>query len=172
VEAEGATSGGSGIWGTVVGGSVTETVGGVAAINSLKRVAFAVGGTATETVGAARVELIRGGKSETTGAAKVETVGVYMVDAKETFAVDAKAAIALTLAGSQTQKISGSHSLSADGPVLVNASRLSMKGNGTITLTCGPSKVVVTSSGVLVEGAASLTIEGSKIELDEGALGS
>jgi len=168
--AEGATSGGSGIWGTVVGGSVKESVGGVAAISSLKGVSFAVGGAATELVGAARVELIRGGKSETTGAAKAETVGVYMVDVKETFSVDAKA-IALTIAGGQTQKISGSHSLSAKGPVVVTAPRLSLKGNGTITLTCGPSKVVVTSDGVLVEGAAALTIEGNKIELDEGALG-
>jgi type VI secretion system secreted protein VgrG len=169
--AEGATSGGSGVWGTVVGGSFKETVGGLAAINSLGGVGFAVGGTSTETVGAARVELIRDGKSETTGAAKAETVGIYMVNAKESFAVDAKAAIALNIAGSQTQKISGSHSLSADGPVVVNASRLELKGKGTITLICGPSKVIVKSNGVLVEGAATLTIEGSKIELDEGALG-
>lgn len=169
--AEGATSGGSGKWGTVVGGSVTETVGGLSAINSLGGVSFAVGGTSTETVGAARVELILGGKSETTGAAKAETVGVYMVDAKESFAVDAKAAIALNIAGTQTQKISGSHSLSADGPVVVTAPRLELKGKGTITLACGPCKVIVKSNGVLVEGAASLILEGSKIELDEGALG-
>jgi len=169
--AEGATSGGGGIWGTVVGGAVKESVGGLAAISSLKQVAFGVGGAATELVGAARVELIRGGKSETTGAAKVETVGVYMVDVKETFAVDAKAAIALTIAGGQTQKITGSHSLSSEGPVVVNAPQLKLKGKGTITLTCGSSKVVVKSDGVLVEGASSLTIEGTRIELDEGALG-
>lgn len=169
--AEGPTSGGAGNWSTVVNGSVTESVGGLSAINSLGGVAVAIGGALTETVGAARIELIRNGKSETTGAAKLETVGVYMVNAKETLAIDAKAAIALTIAGSQTQKISGSHSLSAEGPVVVNAPRLELKGKGTITLTCGPSKVIVKSSGVLIEGAATVTVEGSKIELDEGALG-
>jgi len=85
--------------------------------------------------------------------------------------VDAKAAIALTIAGGQTQKITGSHSLSSEGPVVVNAPQLKLKGKGTITLTCGSSKVVVKSDGVLVEGASSLTIEGTRIELDEGALG-
>ncbi|WP_224244455.1 type VI secretion system Vgr family protein [Hyalangium gracile] len=169
--AAGATGGGSGTWDTVVNGSVTETVGGLAAFNSLKGVSFAVGGAATETVGAARVELIGGGKAETTGAAKAETVGIYMVDAKESLAVDAKAAIALNIAGAQKQNISGSHSLSAGGPVLVTAPQLKLKGSGTITLTCGPSKVVVKSAGIFVEGAASVTIEGSQVELNESALG-
>jgi type VI secretion system secreted protein VgrG len=166
-----ATRGGSGTWATVVGGSVKETVGGLAAINSLSGVSFAVGGASQEMVGAARVELIRGGKVETTGAIKTETVGVYMVDAKESYVTDAKAAIAINIAGAQTQRISGSHSMSADGPVVVNAPRLELKGQGTITLTCGPSKVIVKSNGILVEGAAEVTIEGSKIELDENALG-
>ncbi|WP_144369961.1 hypothetical protein [Myxococcus stipitatus] len=148
-----------------------ETVGGLAAINSLSGVSFAVGGESKELVGAARVELIKGSKSETTGAVKMETVGVYMVDAKESYVTDAKAAIAVNIAGGQSQKISGSHSMSADGPVVVNASKLSLKGKGTITLTCGPSKVIVKSNGILVEGAAEVTIEGSKIELDENALG-
>lgn len=169
--AEGATAGGSGTWATVVEGSVTETVGGLAAFNSLKGVSFAVGGAATETIGAARVELIGGGKAETTGAAKAETVGIYMIDAKESLAVDAKAAIALSIAGTQKQNISGSHSMSAGGPVLVSAPQLKLKGKGTITLTCGPSKVVIKSAGIFVEGAASVTIEGSQVELDENALG-
>ncbi|WP_342378041.1 type VI secretion system Vgr family protein [Myxococcus stipitatus] len=166
-----ATGGGSGTWATVVEGSVKETVGGLAAINSLSGVSFAVGGESKELVGAARVELIKGSKSETTGAVKMETVGVYMVDAKESYVTDAKAAIAVNIAGGQSQKISGSHSMSADGPVVVNASKLSLKGKGTITLTCGPSKVIVKSNGILVEGATEVTIEGSKIELDENALG-
>ncbi|MCP3065264.1 type VI secretion system tip protein VgrG [Myxococcus sp. K38C18041901] len=166
-----ATSGGEGTWATVVGGSVKETVGGLAATSSLSGVSYAVGGASQELVGAARVELIKGSKSETTGAVKMETVGVYMVDAKESFVTDAKAAIAINIAGKQTQRISGSHSMSTDGPVLVTAPRLSLKGQGTITLTCGPSKVIVKSNGILVEGAAEVTIEGSKIELDENALG-
>ncbi|WP_224372277.1 type VI secretion system Vgr family protein [Hyalangium versicolor] len=167
----GATAGGSGIWHTVVNGSVKESVGGLAAINSLKGISFAVGGTATETVGAARVELIGGGKAETTGGSKLETVGVYMVNAKESLAIDAKAAVAVNIAGTQKQRISGGHSISADGPVLVSASQLKLKGKGTITLTCGSTKVVVKSGGIFVEGGAALTIEGSSIELDENALG-
>ncbi len=168
--AAGATSGGSGTWGVVVEGSVTETVGGLAAINSLKGVSFGVEGAVTETVGAARVELIGGGKSETTGAAKAETVGTYVVNAKESLAIDAKG-IVLNIAGVQKQSISGSHSLSAGGPVVVTAPKLKLKGSGTITLTCGKSKVVVKSAGIFVEGAASLTIEGGQVELDENALG-
>ncbi|MCP3098217.1 type VI secretion system tip protein VgrG [Myxococcus sp. K15C18031901] len=166
-----ATSGGSGTWATVVGGAVKETVGGLSATSSLSDVSFAVGGASQEMVGAARVELIKGSKAETTGAVKTETVGVYMVDAKESFVTDAKAAIAVNIAGPQTQRISGSHSISSDGPVRVTASRLSLKGKGTITLTCGQSKVIVKSDGILVEGAAEVTIEGKKIALDENALG-
>jgi len=133
-------------------------------------VSFGVEGASSETVGAARIELIGGGKTESTDASKLETVGTYMVNAKESLTVDAKG-IVLNIAGTQKQSISGSHSLSADGPVVVNAPKLKLKGSGTITLTCGPSKVVVKSGGIFVEGAASVTIEGGQVDLDENALG-
>ena len=54
---------------------------------------------------------------------------------------------------------------------VLKALELSLKGKGTITLTCGQSKVIVKSDGILVEGAAEVTIEGKKIALDENALG-
>jgi type VI secretion system secreted protein VgrG len=167
----GPTGGGSGTWATIVGGSVSETIGGLAATNALKGISLAVGGSSMETVGAARLELIGGGKVESTGGAKAETVGVYKLDIQESFAVTAGAAAAENVAGVEMHRIAGSHSMSAKGPVRVTAPTLKLKGAGVITLSCGSTKVVIKSGGIFVEGDASLTIEGSNLEVDEGALG-
>jgi hypothetical protein len=167
----GPTGGGTGTWSTTVGGAVSESIGGVCVINGGRGVSFAIGGSNTERVGGARVEKILGGKSETTGSSKQETVGIYMLKAAESLAITAKAAAVLNIAGSQRQKIGGSHSITAEGPLVINAPKLSVKASGTITLACGACKVIIKSGGVYVEGASSLTIEGSTVLLDENVLG-
>jgi len=166
-----ATGGGSGVWDTVVAGNVTESVGGLAATNALKGISLTVGGTSKETVGAARLEMFGGGKIESTGGAKAETVGLYMLDSKESLAITAGAAAAENVAGALAQRISGSHGLTAKGLVRISAPTFKLKGKGVITLSCGSTKVIIKSDGVFVEGGASLTIEGSSIDLDEAALG-
>jgi type VI secretion system secreted protein VgrG len=155
-----------------VNGAVTVHVGGLQAFNSLKGIAVSVKGSSRETVGAARVELIRGGKAETTATSKLETVGVYMVNAKQSYTVTAKAAVAVNVAGSQRQNIKGGHTMGADGPVLLSGPKLKLTASGTITLACGACKVIINSSGISIEGASELTVDGSKVKLNENALGS
>ena len=166
-----ASSGGTGTWATVVTGNVTETVGGLMVINTAKGITLGIGANSNETVGAARIETVAGGLVETTGGSKAETVAVYKVDAKQSLSISSGAAVAINIAGSQKQTIKGSHSISSDGPVMVTAPQLKMKGSGAISLVCGANKVIIDSSGVAIKGGGKLEIEGSTIKLPEGFLG-
>jgi type VI secretion system secreted protein VgrG len=153
-----------------VGGAVTESIGALAVINSATGVAFAVGGSSTETVGAARIELIGGGKNEQIGASKLETVGAYVVNVSKSLAIDAKGAVALNLA-SQKQDISGGHSITAEAAGVVTASNVTLEASGKITLSCGAAEVVIDSSGVAIKGALGVTIEGtSEIRMNPPAI--
>ncbi len=163
---------GSGLWGTAIGGSVTENIGAVAAINSVMPIAFAIGGTSIETVGAARIELIGGSKSETTGIAKKETVGgLYLTSVSSGISVEAGAALAENIAGTQRQKIGNSHAISSKGPALVTVSRLKLKASEKITLKCGQAEVVISSDGVDIKGM-DVTVKGAQeLKLDPPAIG-
>jgi type VI secretion system secreted protein VgrG len=170
--AESASKGGSGIWATVVQGMVTETVGGLCAVNSVGGVSLAVGGNCSETAGAARIEAIGGGKSETTKGAKLETVGgLYRAEISEGLSIQAGTGVAENVAGPVKQHVKGSHTVSAKQGVVVTTPRISLKASGTITLSCGSTKVVLKSSGIALDGGGKLTVKGSKVELDEGVLG-
>jgi type VI secretion system secreted protein VgrG len=167
-----ATQGGSGLWATVVDGNVTETVGGLCSVNSIGGISLSVGGKSSETAGAARIEAIGGVKEETTKGAKVETVGgLYRAELKEALAIQAGSALAENVAGAAKHHVKGSHSMSAKQAVIVTTPKITLKANGTITLTCGSTKVVLKSSGVDLEGDSALTLKASKVELDEGVLG-
>ncbi len=170
--AESASKGGSGIWATVVQGVVTETVGGLCAVNSVGGVSLAVGGNSSETAGAARIEAIGGGKSETTKGAKLETVGgLYRVEVSEGLSIQAGTGLGENVAGPVKQHVKGSYTISAKQAVVVTTPRISLKASGTITLSCGSTKVVLESSGIALDGGGKLTVKGSKVELDEGVLG-
>jgi type VI secretion system secreted protein VgrG len=170
--AESASKGGSGVWATVVQGNVTETVGGLCAVNSVGGISLAVGGKSSETAGAARIEAIGGGKSETTKGAKLETVGgLYRVELKEGLSIQAGTGVAENVAGPVKQHVKGSHTVSAKQGVVVTTPKISLKASGTITLSCGSTKVVIKSSGIAIDGGGKLTVKGSKVELDEGVLG-
>ena len=170
--AESASKGGSGMWATVVQGNVTETVGGLCAVNSVGGVSLAVGGNSSETAGAARIEAIGGGKSESTKGAKLETVGgLYRAELKEGLSIQAGTGVAENVAGPVKQHVKGSHTVSAKQGVVVTTPKISLKASGTITLSCGSTKVVIKSSGIAVDGGGKLTVKGSKVELDEGVLG-
>ncbi len=167
-----ATHGGSGVWSTVVQGQVTETVGGLCSVNSIGGISLSVGGKSTETTGAVRIEAIGGGKSESTKAAKLETVGgLYRVEVAEALSIQAGTAVAENVAGAAKHHVKGSHSVSAKQAVVLTAPKISLKANGTITLSCGATKVILESSKVALDGTTKLTLKGSKIELDEGVLG-
>lgn len=167
-----ASQGGSGTWATVVGGNMVESIGGVAALSSVSGISLAVGGASTETVGAVRIEAIAGGKIESTRGAKVETVGaLYMADIQESLAINAGSAVAETVAAISKHAVKGSHAIAAQGSVLVIAPRLQLKAKGSITLTCGSTRVTLESNGVGMDGGSSLNIQGSKVEVDEGVLG-
>ncbi len=170
--AESASKGGSGIRATVVEGNVTETIGGLCSVNSVGGISLAVGGKSSETAGAARIEAIGGGKNETTKGAKLETVGgLYRAEIKESLAIHAGTGVAENVAGPVKQHVKGSHTVSAKQAVVVTTPKVSLKASGTITLTCGSTKVVLESSGISVDGGGKLTVKGSKVELDEGVLG-
>ncbi len=169
---DGGSGGGGGNWNTTVGADVSETIGGLAAINSARGVTFSIAGDLTETVGAARLELIKGGKAETTSAAKAETVGVYKLDIAESLAITAKAALALSVAGSEKQSISGGYSISSDGPVVISAPQLKMTAGTQITFKVGDCKLILKSGTVAVDGDAKLDIKGSsEVKLKENLLG-
>ena len=171
--AESATHGGSGLWSTLVNGNVTETVGGVCSVNSVGGISLSVGGKSTETTGAARIEAIGGGKSESTKGAKLETVGgLYRAEIGEALSISAGTALAENVAAAAKHHVAGSHSVSAKQAVVVTTPKLTLKASGTITLTCGSTKVVLKSSGIDLEGDTALTLKASKVELDEGVLGS
>jgi type VI secretion system secreted protein VgrG len=160
-----ATQGGSGLWSTVVQGRVTETVGGLCSINSIGGISLSVGGKSTETTGAARIEAIGGGKSESTKAAKLETVGgLYRVEVAEALSIQAGTAVAENVAGAAKHHVKGSHSVSAKQAVVLTAPKISLKANGTITLSCGATKVILESSKVALDGTTKLTLKGSKID--------
>jgi len=168
--ADGPRSGGAGVQALTVAGSMTETVGGLYAVNALGGISRAIGGSSREQVGGARIDVARKGKAETTGGAKTEAVaGLYWSKAGDSIALSAQA-VTLTFAGTQRQRISGGHSVSAQGAVNILTPRLKLEGGEAITLTCGDSKVVVDSDGVYIE-ASTIVYEGSKVEVDQGALG-
>jgi type VI secretion system secreted protein VgrG len=165
-----ATAGGSGTWSTVVGGDVTESIGGAQVLNALAGLSVNIGGSSELRVGAASLTLA-GGISETTGGSKAEQVGALVVQASESAALTAGAALAMNVAGAERRTVSGAHAVAAQGPLVVNAPTLQIKAGGSITLSCGGSKVVINSGGVSIEGAASVTLKGGTIVLDESVLG-
>ena len=171
--AESASQGGTGIWSTIVEGEVKEAVGGLCSVNSVGGISLSVGGKSSETTGAARIEAIGGGKSESTQGAKLETVGgLYRAEVAESLSIQAGTALAENVAGAAKHKVKGSHAVSAKQAVVVTTPKISLKANGSITLTCGSTKVVLKSSGVHVDGGKKLTVKGSTgVELDEGVLG-
>ena len=170
--AESASKGGTGTWSTIVQGEVKESVGGLCSVNSVGGISLAIGGNSSETVGAARIEAIGGGKSESTKGAKLETVGgLYRADIAEALSINAGTAVAENVAGAAKHHVKGSHSVSAKLGVMITTPKLSLKANGTITLSCGSTKVVLKSSGVGIDGAQKLTVKGSSVEMDEGVLG-
>jgi uncharacterized protein (DUF2345 family) len=77
----------------------------------------------------------------------------------------------MNVAGAERRTVSGAHAVAAQGPLVVNAPTLQIKAGGSITLSCGGSKVVINSGGVSIEGAASVTLKGGTIVLDESVLG-
>jgi len=170
--AESASKGGTGTWSTIVQGEVKENVGGLCSVNSVGGISVSVGGKSSETAGAARIEAIGGGKSESTKGAKLETVGgLYRAEIGEALSINAGTAVAENVAGAAKHHVKGSHSVSAKQGVMITTPKLSLKANGTITLTCGSTKVVLKSSGVGIDGAQKLLVKGSSVELDEGVLG-
>src|SRR6185503_1468611 len=117
-------------------------------------------------------EALGGGKSETTKGAKLETVGgLYRVELKEGLSIQAGTGVAENVAGPVKQHVKGSHTVSAKQGVVVTTPKISLKASGTITLSCGSTKVVIKSSGIAIDGGGKLTVKGSKVELDEGVLG-
>lgn len=162
---------GAGIWGTVVNGDVTESIGALGLINSAYGVTFNVGGTARDSVGAAKVELTAGSKMENTKGSKTELTGSYVLMTGSSLSLDATAAMAINVAGLVRQTISGGHSMSAKGAAAVTASRMKVEAGGKITLKCGLSEIVVDSGGVVISGL-NITIEGSAgLDVTDPAIG-
>lgn len=155
-----AGGGGGGVWGTVVGGDVTESIGAIGLINSAYGVAFNVGGSAKDTIGAAKIELTTGSKMENTKGSKTEITGSYVLMTTGALSFDATAAMAVNVAGVVRQTIGGGHSMSAKGAAAVSGARMKVDAGGKITLKCGLSEIVVDSGGVVISGL-NVTIEGS-----------
>lgn len=166
-----ATGGGAGVWSTVVGGDVSESIGGAQVLNALAGLSVTIGGSNDELIGAASLTLAGGGISETTGTSKAEQVGAYVVNTSGSAAISAQAALAMTVAGAERVTASGSHSIAAKGPLVVNTPTLQIKGGGSITLSCGACKVVIDGGGVAIEGAAMVKIKGGVVVLDESVMG-
>lgn len=155
-----AGGGGGGVWGTVVGGDVSESVGAIGLINSAYGVTFNVGGHAKDTIGAAKIELTTGSKMENTKGSKTEITGSYVLMTSGALSFDATAAMAVNVAGVLRQTIGGGHSMSAKGAAAVTGARMKVDAGGKITLKCGLSEIVVDSGGVVISGL-NVTIEGS-----------
>lgn len=168
--AAGATGGGAGTWSTVVGGDVTETIGGAQVLNALAGLSVTIGGSNRETVGAASLAMAGGGISESTGGSKAEQVAAYVVNASASAAVTASAALSMTVAGAERRTVSGAHAIAAKGPLVVNTPTLQAKG-GSITLSCGACKVVIDRGGISIEGASMVKLKGGTIVLDESVMG-
>ncbi|MBZ0117879.1 MAG: hypothetical protein K8H88_12830, partial [Sandaracinaceae bacterium] len=161
---------GGGVWGTTVGGDVTEDISSLALINSAYGVSFNIGGSNTENVGAVRAELVRGGHSET-AASKSETVAAYAVIASVAFGVDATGAIALNTAATKMTLGKG-YSAAASGIATVTAATVSLEADTAVTLKCGQAEVVVDASGISCKGAIKVTVEGTgSVKLKPPAIG-
>jgi type VI secretion system secreted protein VgrG len=162
---------GSGTVGLTVNGNLTETVGAVQVLSAVGGLAIAVGGVSTETVGAVRIELVGGGRAETTGGNKIETVGgAHLTLASAGIATDAGGNAALNVGGAMMQKIAGSHSISAEGPLVLTSAMLKLQASEKITLKAGKAEVVLDGSGILIKGTM-VTLRAGKITVPPGAIG-
>jgi len=122
-------------------------------------------------VGAVRIELVGGGRSETTGGNKIETVGgAHLTLASAGIATDAGGNAALNVGGAMMQKIAGSHSISAEGPLVLTTATLKLQASEKITLKAGQAEVVLDGSGILIKGTM-VTFRASKITIPPGAIG-
>jgi type VI secretion system secreted protein VgrG len=148
---------GSGVWGTIVGGDMTESIGALGALSSAYGIDLSIGGSSTETIGAARAEIVKGGHSES-AASKTETVGVYFVNASGGFGVNATGAITLNTASSKWDLGKG-YAATASAVLAATAATVSLDAAEAVTLKCGPAEVVIDKSGIGCKGAISVSIE-------------
>ena len=63
------------------------------------------------------------------------------------------------------------YAIAASGPVVVSASKMSLKGSGTITLVSGGTSVSVSGGGISIEGASKVEFNGNPIIANGEALG-
>lgn len=152
-------------------GDVTETIGALHSITTAQNVTLGVGGNCVELVGAARLETIKGGRSESTGGKKAETVGLYTIKAKEDIALDAGAAAGIRVSGAMRQKVGGARTVSGKEGGQLITKELKLKASGSVTLVCGMAKVVIDGKGIQFDGKKEVTVEGDKIELKASNIG-
>jgi type VI secretion system secreted protein VgrG len=151
---------GTGHWAITVGAHVSETVSGLAAINTAAAAMFTVGAASAETIGAARIEIIAGSKIESTGIAKLEIIGGALIQETGSMTIESGGPLTHTVGGAVTQAIEGSHAVSAADTAKVTTTKLELRAAESLTLTCGPAKIVLNKDGISITGT-NVTIQGS-----------
>jgi len=157
---------------TIAGGDVTESIGAASILLSLKGINRGIGGNSIETIGAARLEAFGGSKSESISVAKAETVGaLFDISAADGYTLSAKAIVAYNVATAFKIGVGDSHALTAKSGIKVKTSKSSFKAGESVSLTCGPAtKVVISSKGIEIQGALTVTLKASKITADPPAI--
>ena len=133
-----------------VGGTHSETTGGLRVLGALQTVDTNIAADKSVNVGAATVELAIGSYSEAVGGSKTESsIGL---------AVLSKGGESETVGGSKTvmvggaivDKLQGSHSIKAGAPATFIGAFHKVDAQGSIVFKCGASEVVIDGGGVTI----------------------
>jgi len=168
LESDGAdTAAGIGNWATVIGGDATISVGAASIFLSMKGIDRGIGGNCTEMIGAARLEAFGGGKAESISIAKAETVAaLYTAESSDSYSLSAKAFLMYNVATAFKVGTGKGYVINGSSSAKVKTSKSSLKAK-SVSLMCGPAtKVVISSKGIEIQGAAKVTLKASKIIAD------
>jgi type VI secretion system secreted protein VgrG len=148
----------------VIGGSHTETVGGMKIAGVLDGIDTDVAGSMTQNAGAAHVEVVVGDRAESAGGSKTETALGLVVLSKGGESETVGGAKTCMVGGAIVDKLKGSHQVEASAPATFIGAFHKMEAKGTITFKCGASEVVIDGSGISVT-SPMISVMGSKIHL-------
>jgi type VI secretion system secreted protein VgrG len=148
----------------LVGGSQSETVGGMKITGVLDGINTNVGGSMTQNAGAAHVEIVIGDRGESAEGSKTENALGLVVLSKGGESETVGAAKTCMVGGAIIDKLKGSHAIEAGGPATFIGAFHKLEAKGKITLKCGASEVVIDGSGITIT-SPMITVMGGKIQL-------
>jgi type VI secretion system secreted protein VgrG len=154
----GAEGGGAGHRVTMVGGAMSELIGGMYGVATPGKIGWNTTGASTHLVGGSHLSKSARYTTETLGNYS-ETLGSLSINAKVRLGRKITGALNTTIGGALTSKATGKHSITAGGALTMSCTALTLDG-ATVVFQCGGTKVTATSSSVTVE-SDSITITGS-----------